>query len=73
MSHTSSLEQMQRPVIANILMNTVPSQEGANSITEAWDWESVLVCSVGSGAKSCSQITISIFIRGWQEIFKSKF
>lgn len=64
MRHTSSLEQMRRPMIANILMNTVPSQEGADSITEVCDWESVLVCSVGAGAKSYSQITISIFIRG---------
>lgn len=45
MSHISSLQLIQRPMLGNMLMtNIVPSLEGTQSITGVGDWEASLQC-----------------------------
>lgn len=70
MSHISSLQLIQRPMLGNMLMtNIVPSLEGTQSITGVGDWEASLQCE----AKWGGQIIISVFRRECQELFKDKF
>lgn len=49
--HISSLQQMQRPMLKNILMiKIVPAKEGTRSVARVWYWDSVLGCGVEGGA-----------------------